>query len=398
MKKHLYEIQRSKLPSYLKWWFIKYKHAGVLSEVMENLTSPITLQVSLRRKFKIFQISGNSVQDGEPSPETLVPNQNVTGEVDVKVKNKNLYTGNIVNLGIGTNSSSSTGYALTYGTNLRGTYIKCKPNQILSISRKDTSNNRFRIGFTEIEPVNGATVFNYMNRDSFLKVEDIIVPENVNYMLIYLSNDGTLPVDFMIEEGSTATQYEPHEEQTVTFPLEEGQVLHESDTIEDKIVQNKQTVILDGTETINFYRQDLWDDDFVAFGIRYTSKGQKMASGLTTNKFNFASNVTNVAGAALNKDINKAGISNDGNIYVLLSPTIASSIEEMATYLAEQYANGAPWIAEGTLETPIEIPFTEAQRTAKAQIDKLYSYKGTTYISSNNEPSPKFKIQYVKEE
>ena len=39
-------------------------------------------------------------------------------------------------------------------------------------------------------------------------------------------------------------------------------------------------------------------------------------------------------------------------------------------------------IVEYELSTPLEIPFTEAQRTAKAQIDNLYSYKGTTHITS----------------
>lgn len=90
MKKHLYEIKRLDIPAYLKWWFIKYRNAGTLSEVLENLTSPITLQNSLRRKFKIFEIGGNSVQNGEPTPTNPVPIQNVTGDVEVKVENKNL--------------------------------------------------------------------------------------------------------------------------------------------------------------------------------------------------------------------------------------------------------------------------------------------------------------------
>lgn len=76
MKKHLYEIKRLDIPAYLKWWFIRYRSAGTLSEVLENLTSPITLTNALKRRFKIFEIGGNSEQENYTGVQAMYKYQN----------------------------------------------------------------------------------------------------------------------------------------------------------------------------------------------------------------------------------------------------------------------------------------------------------------------------------
>lgn len=387
MARFLYPIRKLKVKPWIKYWLIK-RTAGVLSEVMENLTSPITLTDSLRRKFKIFQIGGNSVQDGEPSPTNEVPIQNVTGNVDVKVENKNWALNddpenpdaNYKSSGGGTTvvqySNTENGYYTethrrrSFGILKAGTYT-------ISVVAKFKQQSTYAIissigGNTNIiVPVSSLT--NNYKRFSFT----FTITEDEEFIATFYKS--LYWKDIQLEEDS-ATSYEPHEEQTVTFPLSEGQILHETDTIEDKIVQRRKTVSFDGTET------------WTANGS-YNNQYYRYISSLSDRKNNGAglSNYFSVI-----NNINSVGLYNGVGANFIVEGI--ETVSDWKAWLAEKYANGTPVTLEYELAEPIEIPFTEAQRQAKAQIDKLYSYKGTTYISSDNEPSPTFTIQYVEEE
>lgn len=389
MKKHLYEIKRLDIPAYLKWWFIQKKFSGTLSEVLENLTSPITLTNSLKRKFKIFEIGGNSVQDGEPSPETQVPIQNVTGDVEVKVETRNLL--NMSALVQGTYNSSSSAPTMppvlgnindkryrSFSTTLKaGTYTICfdKANSILrDFTNNDySSNNTMGIGVTNITNATFTIAESSTIYISFRKYDGT---DWSNNDLVWLVS------------GSTATEYIEHEEQTAIFPLEEGQVLHKDDTIEDKIVQRRKTLVFNGTEN--------WALSGGTFYLQSIKDYKISNSNICLCTHYISSN--NVVGASSVLEGKCCFINTHNNYRFYIKDTSFTTAEEFKTFLAQQYANGTPVTLEYELETPIEIPFTEAQRTAKAQIDSLHSYKGTTHISSDNNPSPVFKIQYVKEE
>lgn len=355
MKKHLYEVKRLDIPAYLKWWFIKYRNTGTLSEILENLASPITLTDSLKRKFKIFKIGGNSVQDGEPSPTNEVPIQNVTGNVEVKVENKNLF------------DEEWTG---TVSTN----FIPVTAGESYIYSEQGAGsamNWRFYTNTSDT---------NYIQVNTSARVP--YVPENNGYVKLYKTT--TTKIECQVEKGTTVTSYVPHEQQTVTFPLEEGQVLHEGDTIEDKIVQKRKTVVLDGTEE--------WVLTNAEVGQFRLAINDMTKNPILCNYFGYK-----LTYSANGKPyLRPAG----GAIFAEIGTEMLDEITVNAwkAWVAEKYANGTPLTLEYELETPIEIPFTQAQATAKAQIDSLHSYKDTTYISSTNDPSPLFTIQYVKEE
>ena len=73
MSKFLYPIYKLKTKSYIKWWLYHKKAggSGILSEILEGFS--FNLENTLNRKFKLFEIEGNSVQDGTPSPDNEVP-------------------------------------------------------------------------------------------------------------------------------------------------------------------------------------------------------------------------------------------------------------------------------------------------------------------------------------
>lgn len=89
MSKFLYPIYKLKTKSYIKWWLYHKKAggSGVLSEILEGFS--FNLENTLNRKFNLFEIEGNSVQDGTPSPDNEVPilSAGDNGSINEKIKN-----------------------------------------------------------------------------------------------------------------------------------------------------------------------------------------------------------------------------------------------------------------------------------------------------------------------
>lgn len=89
MSKFLYPIYKLKTKSYIKWWLYHKKAdgSGILSEILQGFS--FNLENTLNRKFNLFEIQGNSVQDGSPSLETQVPilRAGDNGSINEKIKN-----------------------------------------------------------------------------------------------------------------------------------------------------------------------------------------------------------------------------------------------------------------------------------------------------------------------
>lgn len=388
MKKHLYEIKRKNIPSYLKWWFIRYKHAGVLSEVLENLTSPITLQNSLRRKFKIFQIGGNSVQDGEPTLETTVSIQNVTGNVHVKVQNKNLL--NLLNSEQG--GIDANGNYITSNSNWRANqYIEVKPSTTYTFSANENITLRLYEYNSSKEFINP--------RQIGTRTLTITTTANTKYIKWTAYKDPSITADMVqsydlqLELSSTATDYIAHEEQTATLHLPEGMKMCSIEDYEDVFEK----------EEAKWYKKKVVYEENIKSNLNSIQVNNR-----TPNYCQFLTPVLSFIPIRLGYS-NIATLSEQGftssykirfNVaYNILGTTQESTLEEQKTALINILNNLDEVIFTYVLATPILEEITDKTLiTELNNLKKLYSYKDITYISSDNEPSPKFKIQYVKEE
>lgn len=87
-KKFLYPIVKcKKLKSWIKYKIltIKEKAQGVWSEILTGTS--FTLENSLENVFNKFDLKGNTLQDGTPTPDSPIPIQNVSGNNTITISN-----------------------------------------------------------------------------------------------------------------------------------------------------------------------------------------------------------------------------------------------------------------------------------------------------------------------
>lgn len=86
--KYFYPIFKLKAKSWIRYWLLKKtEFKGKLSEILEGFS--FTLNNTLAMKFNLFEIYGNSIQDGTPSPENEVPIKSAgeNGSITEKITN-----------------------------------------------------------------------------------------------------------------------------------------------------------------------------------------------------------------------------------------------------------------------------------------------------------------------
>lgn len=181
----------------------------------------------------------------------------------------------------------------------------------------------------------------------------------------------------MLNEGTEIKTYIPHEEQTVVFPLSEGQLLHKGDYLaEDGIHQVKGTLVLDGTET--WQRDSLQTGcSMYSFFTNILKDKIKLDSLCECTHLKYNNDIYYVDDIGI--DINWAGA-----IRLKVSSEI-QTINQLKLYLAEQYANGTPVIVEYLLKEEVVIPYTPEQQKV---LDSIETFKGINHIYCIDEIEP----------
>lgn len=315
-----------------------------------------------------------------PNPDYPIEVENVSGEVEVKVENKNFidlssYSGTHNEDGsLTVNNTSSSAIAgitvILTGKIPAGTY--------------KFSNISGGAAFLQDKTHSGYTT--QINVGSTFTVE-YDGESTLRFVFANQAANSTRTYKLQLEPGSTATSYEPHEEQTATFPLAQGQVLHLGDTLEDDgIHQKRNATIFDSSASIIYSSTNL------AFSIMMPSNYNNRGI-VFCNKYKY----NNTAGTSAQlSNYECTGLGGNGKYFHLKDNRFSTSTE-FKNYIIEQYEAGTPLIVEYELATEIIIPYTAEQQTAYNNLKNLYSYKGTTHISSSNEPSPVFEVQYYME-
>ena len=388
MNKYIFPIIKWKIKPWLKYYILnKSATSYPLSEIIEG-TSPLTLENSIRKKFHIFNVSGNTVQNGDPTPETPVPVENVSGEVEVKVENKNLFDKNNV-VYVNNKILNDSGVEINDSTGgYTKMYIPVSSSTEWTISGLSTSGAKRIYYFDEDKKlISRSAAFT----NSYLT---FTTPEKCKYVDIQYYITGNNFNTYQLEQGSD-TSYESHEEQTATLHLPEGMEMCKSKdgTYRDGFVwQNnkhyKKKVI---------YEEDIKDRlNLISVNDRKVDYCQFLTPVLTYVPVKLGySNITEV-----NTDGFTSAYKVRFNVpYSILGTTQESTLAEQKTALLNLLANVEKVIFTYVLATPVLEEITDPTLISDLEsLKNLYSYKGTTHISSTNEPSPIFEVQYYMEE
>ena len=237
------------------------------------------------------------------------------------------------------------------------------------------------------------------------RVRQITISENVKFFAISILG---LPANLNIEDylkiqlenGETKTGYIKGEQQTITFPLSEGQVLHEGDYLaDDGVHQVRKTIEVSGNDII---RVANIDKDRYPFNIRRNDmKKYSLAQTAKHIKCNYFIAKFSSEDTSNDKDIatiRQGQATNDIWFFVpkkyFEGTTSSEILAEFKNIVDEWSENEKPMRCEYDLNEEITVEYTSEQQEAYNQIKELYSYKGITHIFSTDETSPVFNAEY----
>ena len=398
MKKYLYRIRKFKIKPWIKYWILNKEKtsSGVLSEILTGTS--FTLENSLDRLFNKFDLKGNTLQDGEPTPDSPIPIQNVSGNNTIKVQNKNLVklnsTLNTTRNNVEISYNEQTKKVKFTGTinntfTYSGTMSLDEPlkpgTYVLSID----GNNR---AFMYLRNSQGNVVKNVQTTNPIVTITEEVT--SLNFGIEGLSNGATVDIEigYQLEQGTTATDYVAHEEQNISFPLAQGQKLMEDGTIADgKVINEWGEYVFTGNET--FTRDKELTNSYRFYTPSNTIPNSISGTSISTHfKNSTVNSISNIDEQALT-------VINDNQIVLRINKDIASTVQELKDLLAQWYTNGNPLKVQFHRVTPIEEDFTEEQVTALEALRQAKSYYEQTNISQTNEDLPFIiDLQYWMEE
>ena len=341
-----------------------------------TITGDIVLDGTIGKSLKSWSITGNTVQNGTPSPDNPVEIQSV-GE-----RTKNLFDAKTIFSGINESDGVYTGTPHSFHvkrryfgeSELNKTYTFSAYLNVISLDSSNEMNPRTS-AMIDGTQINGTIVKSTSGRT--LSIVTFTPISTSDYVIITYGHGGVLSVDSpQLEVGSTATPYEPYGYkipivtstdgiEPITTQIYLSEPLRKfgdyADTIEyvgngqAKITRNIKSLTLTGTENWKF--QSVNDYGIYNFYINTESTSAKSAYLEICN--NFITQTTLIAdtqtiGLYLSRD------KPDATLYLRVDNTIATDVDTLKSWLADKYNSGSPVIVEYVLNTPteeiIEVP------------------------------------------
>ena len=371
----------------------------------------ITLNDSADSRFNKFKIKGNSIQNGEPTPENLIEIQNVKGKTTIKITNENLANINEIYNNMKAFDSNSCSETVVDGieciefnntsyqtiNNFNLIDYNYKVNTAYTIRgkfKKKNESDTVRLYIQVIYTDGTQDLVNSADNDWFeLRIVTNSSKTIKNIGFSY-SNGGYYYLNkssIFIGEGNV-NNYIINEQQEFIFPLSEGQILMEGDYLaEDGIHHVKGQKIVDGTENnwVYYSANDEWARPYFQITNKKLNESDntknvlcdKMAQG-TWNNSRFGT---------INKNV-VFTYSGDRRVNFLIKK---SELESQDVAGVQKYFQENNMLIEYNLEEEVIEPYAEEQQSVYNELVKTAkTYKTVTNIFSTNETSPKFEVNY----
>ena len=380
--------------------------------IVNNSSSTIGLySITITKPMLYFGTEDKEYEQYGASPSIKYPSpiqaMGENGSVDEIVGNKNYYNKDIqYEWGYGYLTSGEWGdYTSKSWASNRYEDLPIKENTIYAI----TGN---------IVPGSWSSRFMYFDKSgNLIKYENFvgkpdssikfITPSRTRYFSFQVANNTNNPLEqdkIQIEEveslTSTSTDYIPHEEQTITMPIQQPMVEVEDyiDWDNEEEVHGYKTVVLTGQEEgWNIVTSESGDGNTKIFKNGTLMTGCRPNEGIKeiTSRV-YCTHFKNITGTEI-RNISNIGITvwDDTSGPWIRAPY--TTVEEWKAWLAEQAEAGTPVEIRYHLATPTRLPFTEGQKAVKEQIKALHTYKNVTNIYSTDEVGANVEATYYKD-
>lgn len=351
-----------------------------------NITTPKSSNINVKDSSDLnakVDVYGISEQNGEPSSSNIVDIENVTGDIDITVCNKNLFnvmkwkkiiqtmgypeflsdSDNSVEIIEQTKTSIKYNQKNIY-CGVSSDYIKIKKGQAFELSFEYENINRLfitqynedkeRIKELNSTSILGTTKF-IAESDGYITIAFSYSDANLQPATIEIKN-------ILLEVNEITGSFIEPEQQLTTFPLAEGQKLYKGDyPASDGIHHVRKQVVLDGTEN--------WQLNTTNTFIVLNFDNMKANIGLCSH-YKFATE------GLVNVDYGVV----IGPNHLYIKDKDINTVEELKTYLAQQKANDTPVVLEyEPTEEEIE-PYTPEQQEAYNKLQNVLSYYNVTNV------------------
>lgn len=367
------------------------------TEVSEELTIENCAGV----KGKLDIKNGKTIQaEGTPSPSNIIPIRNVGDNINLFDKDN----ANVLNAYI-------NGDVITSATNNRLIYISVKENKTYSI-KKHKGLGVLRVATSINIPKIGDTVNNVQNFSSLEATYTI--PSGEKYLIVFLYRDADMNGGFTLqdildnfkieessEEISIAIPYTPYncgstdfqlsnednsQSRIVSFPFTAGQRLHIGDYLASDGIHNiRKTYVFTGEEDF-----DMGTINGLNYFINKTATSD--FKYIDDNTCNYICNSFVAIKVSERWQDNTLYI--NGSKKITITSNNFTSVEELKTFLATQYANGTPVTIEYELAEEIITRYTTEQEQAYYELQHLLMYEGYTSIECIDEIKPDIQLTY----
>jgi len=314
-------------------------------------------------KIKLF---GISKQEGTPSPKSPSEIENTTGNVKITSCNKNLFNKNTVTEG---KNIGNNGEFVINNNYFISDYILINKNVSLALTGIEWG----RIAFYDKDK-------NFIKYSANAESNDLIATSTEDTKYAVISSIIATIDNVQLEVSNTATDFEAHEEEVKTFPLSQNQKMFEGDYLADDGIHHKRKQReLDGTENIQIFE----------YGTAHITTTMFNFTNLITKKNNVLKycshfKVLQNTTTTLNTDDNWIMNDGSGNVFISIKNDIASTVEEIKAYLAQQKTAGTPVTVEYPLSEEEVEAYTEEQQTQRDQLQNAKTYKTVTNVFTDN--------------
>ena len=341
---------------------------------------------SANDKLNSIKVDGKTVQNGTPTPDDPIEIKNVKGYSNLFNKDgTDIYEAFI-------NGSNKTIVGLA---NTKTAYVKCKPNTSYYVSK--VKSTRFTVGTTTEKPAIGM-VCNKITPNNEAEFIKITTGESDNYLVVFYYNGGSdtlseqeIRESIQIIEGNEEKPYIPFGSNYLRITSSNGTDtnsiflnLKDNELAENDFVKiaNNYGTIYKTKKVLELTGDENWQmNDTVGYKQFYINNnvGAKPGNGLS-NCFKYS--LTEVA------EGNKFYINN--SLFVFVHPIYKNNdittVANFKQFLKDKKSNGTPVVIQYDLLKPYTVDL-------KMQ-DSIYSYKGTTNISVDDELTPNIEVNY----